>query len=462
MGSMTTNRKYFGTAEFYKRAAFIALPVMLQMLIQNLVSLIDNFMVSGLGDVKMSGVNISGQMLFVFMVFLNTICTAGGIFMTQFCGAKDKEGMQQALRFKTVIALGAIVLFMLVCMVFPRPVLSLMVINNSQAELILDEAVKYIFLMGFVGFPMMVSTIIASSLRETGNVKPPLVISVIAALINTFFNWVFIYGNLGAPRLEVRGAALATIIARVIEMIMFIIYIRIKKPEFTVRIFKLFNIDWRLFMEILRKGGMILFSEMLWVISETITTALYNGRGGSEVVSGMSSSFAIANLFFVAFSGITTATGVILGQTLGRGELEDARKQKNWLLTAAIVFGFIMMIVGILTVFLVPVVFGKLSPEAQLICREMVFMMALFMPPWVYVNAQFAVSRAGGDTMMGVIVDGVCTLVVTIPLIFALAFLTTLGPVMMYLIMKLIDYPKILIAHIWLKKEKWVKNLARE
>ena len=80
----------------------------------------------------------------------------------------------------------------------------------------------------------------------------------------------------------------------------------------------------------LKKGSMVLGSEMLWVISETVTTALYNGRGGADVVSGMAASFAIANLFFVAFSGITTATGVILGSTLGSGKLDRARQEKRW------------------------------------------------------------------------------------------------------------------------------------
>lgn len=199
--------KIFGPASFYKKALLIALPVMLQMLIQNMVSLIDNFMVSGLGDVKMSGVNISGQILFVFMVLLNTICTAGGIFMSQYYGAGDKRGMRQALSFKAVLAAVAIVLYLLVCMVFPRQILSLMVVGNSQADAILDEAVKYMFLMGFNGIPMAISTICSSSLREIGRVRTPLYISVIATLVNTFFNWVLIYGNLGAPRLEVQGAA---------------------------------------------------------------------------------------------------------------------------------------------------------------------------------------------------------------------------------------------------------------
>ncbi len=453
-------RRLFGDAKFYKKAVLIGLPVMLQALIQNLVSLIDNFMVAGLGDIKMSGVNISGQILFMFMVLMNAVCMAGGIFMTQYSGAGDKKGMQQTLCFKILVAGSLIFIYMFVCMAIPRKVLSLMVMGNSQADLILDQAVQYMILMGFVGIPMTVSGIIASSLREIGQVKQPLIISVVATCINTFFNWILIYGNLGAPRLEVRGAAFATIIARCAEMIMYLVLIFRERPPFTISWDTIKHIDFGLFGRILKKGWLVIFSEMLWVVSETVTTALYNGKGGADVVSGMASSFAIANLYFVAFGGITTATGVILGQTLGRGELEEAKKQKTWMLSAAVVFGLFMMVLGLLTIFLVPVVFRNLSDASQNICRQMVFMMALFMPLWVYVNTQFAVSKSGGDTMMGAVVDGVVTIFMVIPSIFYMALFTPLGPVAMYGIMKLTDIVKIVVAHIWLKKEKWVKNLA--
>lgn len=462
---MTTRKqiyKYFGSLPFYKNALTIALPVMAQMLIQNLVSLIDNFMVAGLGDVKMSGVNIAGQILFAFMVLLNTICIAGGIFMTQFSGANDKQGMKQAFCFKTFIGIFFIALYMFVTLVFPRQVLSIMVIGNVQAPAILDEGTKYFRIMAFAGIPMTIATIIASSLREIGKVKIPLVISVIATLVNTFFNWIFIYGNLGAPRLEVRGAAIATIIARTVEMICFIVYVKIKKPPFTINLKDFLNINFKLFREIIKRGWKILVSEMLWAIAETITTALYNGRGGAEVVSGMSSGFAIANLFFIAFSGVMSATSVILGKTLGQGKLEQAKKEKTWLLNGSIIFGIFMTFIGLGTMFLVPIVFKNLSESSQKICSQMVFVMAIYMPVWVYVNVQFAISRSGGDTTMGMWVDGLTNLILVIPGMFIMAKLTSIGPVAMYTIIKSVDFIKIIIAHFWLKKEYWVKNLAKE
>lgn len=461
MKTLTLN-KYLGPVPFYKEALKIAVPVMAQALIQTMVSLIDNFMVSGLGDIKMSGVNITGQILFVFMVFLNTICMSGGIFMTQFSGANDRRGMQQAFCFKLMMGILAIIFYKYVCLVIPRQFLSLMVKGNSQADLILDQGVVYMRLMAWIGIPMMISTVIASSLREIGEVKAPLIISVIATVVNTFFNWVLIYGKLGFARLEVRGAAIATIIARSAEMGIFIVYLYVKKPPFVIHLIDLLKINFKLILEILRKGWKILFGEMVWVLSETVTTALYNGRGGADVVSGMSASFAIANLFFVAFGGITTATSVILGQTLGQGKLEEARQKERWLLTGAVIFGCFMTVFGLLTMFLVPVVFRNLSLESQGICSRMVLTMALFMPAWVYVNAQFAISRAGGDTTMGMVVDGITTLGIILPGIFIMALCTSAGPVLMYISIKLVDFIKIVIAAIWLKKGKWIKNLAVE
>lgn len=459
---MREKNTIFGNGQFYKSALAIAVPIMLQQLIQSMVSLIDNFMVSGLGDIPMSGVNVAGQVLFVFMVFTNTICMTGGIFLTQFFGAKDRGGMQQAFMFKLLAGLVALIPYLMVCLIYPREILSLMVIGNTQAPLILDEAVKYIRIMSVVGIPMTISVSIASSLRDMGQVKIPLAVTVIATLTNTVFNYLLIYGNLGFPALGVRGAAYATVIARSLEFIIFLVIYFRSRPDFAIRFNRDFMVDGRLFKEILKKGALMLFCEMTWVLSETLTTAIYNGRGGADVVSGMASSFAIANLFFVAFGGIYSATTVIIGKTLGEGNLQKARTEKTWLLSGAFVFGIAMTFVGFATTLIIPVVFGKLSPSAIVISRNMVILMAFFMPVWVLVNAQQAIARSGGDTKMGAYADAGITIVVMLPMLFLLARYTDIGPVQMYLCVKILDIVRTLIFHFWLKKERWLNNLTCE
>ncbi|NLG12530.1 MAG: MATE family efflux transporter, partial [Elusimicrobia bacterium] len=351
MTTLTSKPSQLGSPLFYKKALAIALPVMAQLLVQNLVSLIDNFMVAGLGDVKMSGVNIAGQINFMFMVFVNTISMSGGIFMAQYNGAKDSAGMQQAYRFKIIVCSISALLYMLLTFFFPSQILSLMVKGNLQSEYIVMQGVSYMKAASFSWIPMAISLAIGSSLREIGNVRAPLIMSIIATCVNTFFNWVFIYGNLGSPRLEVRGAAIATIIARIVEMILFAAYITKKRPPFFSHAVEIFKVKITLFFTILRKSGIILVSEMIWVLSETVTVALYNTRGGAEIVSGMAASFSIANLFFICFNGIHTATGVIMGSTLGANRLDEARSQKNWILNGAGIFGFFAGLLGCLSIF---------------------------------------------------------------------------------------------------------------
>lgn len=453
-----TDNQYFGNMQFYKKALVIGVPVILQSFIQNFISLINSFMVSGLGDIKMSGVSISEQILYIFTILQNAVCTSGGIFLTQFSGSKDKEGMQQSFVFKLVTSFSLSIVYFLVTMVFTGRILSLMVIGNTQADLILAQGEEYMFLMGCLGVQTTISCILASSYQEIGKVKIPLIISVTAAVINTFLNWGLIYGNLGMPRLEVKGAAYAAIIAKTIEMILFISYAIKDKPDF-IDLSVLKRVDFKLFGQILRKGSMIILSQMMWVVSETVSQAIYNGRGGADIVSGMSASFAISNLIVASLTGISTATSVTIGKSLGSNQLSQARQEKVWMLSAAVVFGGFVCLIGFCSVALVPIIFGSLSQNAQNVCKSMLIQIALFIPIWTYVNTQLAVSRAGGDTKACMLVDG-CNTLVMIPMLFLMANFTNWSPITMYLAVKLLDVGKIMIAHNALKKERWVVSLA--
>lgn len=453
-------RNYIGTSAFYKRALSIAVPVMLQQFIQNLVSLIDNFMVAGLGDIKMSGVNVAGQIFFIFLVLTNTLCSSGGIFMSQYNGSKDADGMQQVFRFKLLVNGIIGVAFAVLCFLAPRGLFWLMVTKNVDASAILDQSQIYSRAVSLSFVFMVFSQSIATSLREIAVVRPPLIISVAATLVNTFFNWVLIYGHLGAPRLEVAGAGYATVIARAVELVAFTVYLIIKRPDFLFKITRLFVIRINLFGRMFVKAAAILYSEIFWALSETISNALYNTRGGADVVSGMSAGFAIANLIFISIGGVMTSTSVIMGTELGAGNIEECKKYKNWIISGSIIFGFIFTALGLLSTLLIPPVFRNLSLQAQRYAFFLVVTASLYLPLWSLLNAQYAISRSGGDTKMGVICDTVGNVLFLLGMVL-LTFLTPLGPVVMYAIVKLSDVPKSILAHFWLKKEKWLVNLTK-
>jgi putative MATE family efflux protein len=445
---------------FYREALAIALPVMLQQLIMSMVSLIDNFMVAGLGDISMASVNVTNQINFIYFVILNTICQAGGMYIAQFKGANDSDGMRQAFRFKVIFAITAAVLYFTLSWTIPHKMLGMMTMGNAQQEEIVSLGSEYIKLISWTYIPMAISFSIGTSFREIARPKAPLFISAVATLVNTAGNWILIYGNLGAPRLEVKGAAYATIIARVFELAVFLVYTgKIKAPFYSMMLFKM---RWNFFAEVLAKSGMIFVSELSWISSETIMTAMYNRRGGAEVVAGMAAGFTIANIFFMLFGGIWTASGVLVGGALGAGKLDEARSRAAWLKSGSIAAGVIIALFGaIFSALLVPIVFSNLSSAARFNCMGLVYVILAYLPLWGFLNLQFAISRAGGDAATGMYTDLSVNSLLVVPGAILLSYFTSLPPVPMFALIKLSDFVKVFIARHFLKKERWVKNLTK-
>jgi putative MATE family efflux protein len=459
-GSYLAGRPRLGPASFYREALGIAVPVMLQALITSLISLVDNFMVAGLGDVKMAAVNVANQINFVYIVIVNVACMAGGIYLSQHRGAGDAEGMRQSLRFKLIVALIVSAFHTALCLAVPEALIGLMLGGNAEGGAIVEEGARFLRQVAPSFVPIAASSALATAYRDVGRPRMPLAVSSVAAALCTLLNWALIYGNLGAPRLEVAGAALATDVARLAEAAAFVAVVAVGKPAFSFRPRDLFRLDRGLFKDIFGRSWMMFFSEIGWVASETIITAIYNGRGGAQTVAGMAAGFTIANIFFMAFGGVVTATSVIVGSTLGADKLDEARMKARWIVLGSSAFGAAVGAVAAASTFLIPIVFGNLSADARIITRGLVLTIASYIPLWTLLNAQFALSRAGGDTVMGLWVDVGVTYVVFIPAAFALAWWTDLGPVALFAIAKISDIPKAAVAFWWLAKERWVRNLA--
>lgn len=460
-GSPLKKTSAFGSLSFYRNALSIALPVMGQLLIQTFVTLIDNFMVAQLGDIKMSGVNVANQLVFVLLTALYALAAAGGMFMAQYSGAKDKDGMQQVFRFK-ILTMGFIALAsMIISFLIPAKMLATMMISNTNAGEITQVGTPYMILIAFTFVPSAISIAISSSLREIGNVKPPLYISTIASIVNAIGNYILIYGNFGAPRLEIVGAAYATIFARILEMLCFIIYARKTQMPFYVKLTKMLKVKLTLFGRIFAKSNWLFIAELSWVITETIITAIYNQRGGTEVVAGMAAGWAISELFFLTYTGVGTAVAVIVGGTLGKNQIAEAREQARWLRSGAVLIGIFNAIFQFLCVFIfIPLFFGELSKDAQIIARNLLWAVALYMPVWTYQHSQYATLRSGGDAFTTAWIDTSVNVLFFLPVVFILKEFTPFGPVLMYFLVKLGSLIKPMLAFIIIKKEKWLINLT--
>ena len=439
----------------------IALPVMLQQFIMSMVSLIDNFMVAGLGDISMAAVNVTNQINFVYIIIINTVCQAGGIYIAQFRGAGDSDGMKHAFRFKVIFAVALSILYFILCWTIPHRMIAMMTMGNAAQQEIVTVGSGYLKLVSWALLPMALSFAIGTSFREIARPKVPLIVSAAATVVNTVGNWLLIYGNLGCPRLEVTGAAYATIIARVVEVAIFLIYAAKVKAPFFVGVTALFNVHWKFFKEILVKSGMIFASELSWVGSETIMTAMYNRRGGAEIVAGMAAGWTIANIFFLLFGGVWIASGVLVGGALGAGNLDEARRRAEWLKSGSVAAGVIIALPGaLMSLLLIPLVFFNLSAAAQTTSISLVLVILVYLPLWGLLNTQFAISRAGGDTATGMYADVSVNTVLFAPGAILLSFLTSIPPIPMFALLKLTDIVKFLVCRHFLRKERWVKNLT--
>ncbi|MDR1030095.1 MAG: MATE family efflux transporter [Treponema sp.] len=459
---MLWSTKRFGSFSFYREVLSIALPVMLQQLIMSMVSLIDNFMVAGLGDISMAAVNVANQLNFISIVIINAVCGAGGIYLAQFKGADNADGMQHAYRFKVIFSCSVSFLYGILCWTIPEQMLRMMTMGNEAQEAIVTIGARYLRLTAFTLFPVAISMSIGTSFREIGLPKIPLVISVLATVVNTIGNWFLIYGNLGAPRLEVPGAAIATIIARFFETGLFLIYMHTQKTSFFVGFSKISAINPGLIREILTKSAMMFLAEASWISSETIMTALYNGRGGAEVVAGMAAGWTIANIFFLLFGGIWITTAVVIGGTLGAGKLEEAQIKAEWIKSGSVAAGCIIALLGaVAATLLIPLVFSNLTLAARSISLGLVYVILIYLPLWSLLNALFAICRAGGDTATGMYADVSVNTLLFVPGAFILALATTLDPVLMFALLKTSDLAKYAIARYFFKKKRWVRNLTK-
>lgn len=450
----------FGPRAFYVRALCIALPVMLHSFIQTGISFLDNVMVSRLGDVKMGAVNVVNSLLFLYVTALMTVSNAGSVFMTQYSGARHVVGMRQSYRFKQYamgsLALGA----MAAALCCPQYLLSCLLGKNAQAAQIIAEGERYLSIIVYTLVPLSFSLVLTSTLRETGKVLVPLAVYGCSAVLNAVGNYMLIYGNWGAPRLEVQGAACATLIALVVESLMLLVYVRVKKPDFYVRLFCRCAIPLSLCTVMLRKSLWIFVGDMAWSVTEMAVAALYHSRGGAEVVAGMSAGWTLAQLFFLSFPASSVAITILVGDVLGKSELKQAQDYARWLMNGAFFLGLGLGVIVCVARAGIPWAFGDLSHASQRIAQQLVLVTALYMPIWMYLNAQYAVARAGGEVMVTAWTETLVDTLLFLPLMYVLARFTQLGAPLMYGIVKSTSVVKMVVLARHLKTRRWVRNLV--
>ena len=450
--------------QLYQKALQLAVPMMIQNGITNAVGLVDNVMVGKLGTESMTAVSIAGQLMFVFNLAVFGGLSGPGIYGAQYYGNGDKEGVKNIFRLKWWIGMVCVAVGLAVFLIFGKDLLQLYLRGSASdidAALTLTYGSQYLTIMLVGLIPFVITQIYAGSLRETGESVKPMVAGVCSVVVDVIFNYLLIYGKLCFPQLGVRGAAVATVLARIVEMSVIIIWSHksVEKHTFLAHIYCTIKVPVQMAGRVIKKGLPIFLNEFLWAGSIAVLTQCYSTRG-LNIVAGLNISNAICNLMNVVFIAMGNAVGILVGQMLGAGEYEKAKKSSVKLMwfTGAMCLLLTGILLAVSGVF--PLLYDT-SGEVRDYGTHFIMITALFFPVQGFLNALYFTLRSGGKTVITFLFDSVYSWVFAVPTAFFLCSFTSLSILGIYAIIQALDIIKLSVGYVLIKKEIWITNLVK-
>ena len=458
-------QKFIGNRAFYSMVLAILLPMVLQNVVTNFVSMLDNIMVGQLGDSAINGVSIANQFVFIFNITIFGAIAGPGIYGAQFFGKGDHDGQKQTLRFRILIAVVITAIFMVAYNALKEQLISLYISKEDSAELIADtlmhgKAYLSVIAIGFI--PFSLGQVYASVVRECGETKIPMYGSIAAVLINLILDYCLIFGKFGFPELGVVGAAWATVVAKFVEAAVVIVWAHThkEKNKYIVGLFKGFGIDSKLLGQMTKKGFPLLINEFLWVVGVSIISQCYSIRGG-EVVTARSIATVITNLFGVVYIQIGSATAIIVGNKLGAGKLEEAKDTDNKLLAFSIIVSTAVAIIMVPFAYSFPFIYN-VSASIRSLATFIILATAVAMPMWGYTNACYFTLRSGGKTFITFLFDFVFAWALQIPLTYILAYHTSMNFKLLFMIVTYVEIVKVIIGFFMVRSNIWIHNLVAD
>ncbi len=460
---LTFRQKYIGDRAFYRRLLSVMLPVLVQNVITNFVSLLDNIMVGRIGTESMSGVAIVNQLLFVFNLCIFGGLSGAGIFTAQFFGRGDCDGVRHTVRLKYYLAFFAVALFGTVFLVFGEPLIALF-LHEGEVGLDLTATLhygqEYLWVMLLQMLPFAIMQVYASTLRECGETLLPMKAGIAAIFINLGLNYILIFGKLGLPALGVVGAAIATVAARLIECAIVVIWAHrhTKQHPYIAGLYRSARVPLPLLKKVAIKGLPLLVNEVLWSSGMTTLNQCYSVRG-LEVVSAINISSTVSNLFFCAFFATGSTIAILIGQLLGAGELERAVDEDRKLLAFAVALSTVVGVVMALCAPLIPALYNT-QEQVRNLATQFLLVVAVLMPFHAFTNGSYFTLRSGGKTLITFLFDSAFIWAVNVPVAMALTHLSTLPILAIYATVQCLELVKVILGTILLKRRAWVNNLV--
>lgn len=405
--------------KFYKTLITLCIPIIIQNLLSNLINMVDTIMVGGLGEISVASIGIANQYFFLYNMALSGIIGGASLFIAQFYGKNDKLNIRKITGLSVISALMIGITFMIVALFSPK-----FIIYFFSKDLdVIKVATNYFSIIGFCYPIIAISNVFSMGSRSIRNPKLGMICSTISLFINIILNYVFIFGKLGMPALGASGAAIATVIARIIELILLVSYIYFIKDDyelrFTFKDIKLINKD--LLKAYISKTTPTFLNDTLWAFGTVLYAVAYSKAGTSAIAASQIAS-STGNFFIVTAVCVAIGSSIMIGNELGADNIKKAiHYSKKFAILVTLVgaiFGLllIMSIPGLIKLFSVS---DQLMPDIKKIFVIMGILMALkTFNTFIIIG----VLRSGGDTKYALFLEMGCMWIVSLPLTFFAAY----------------------------------------
>lgn len=447
---------------FYRQVILLSLPIVLQNLITSALGMADTFMVGMLGEAPMAAVTLANIPLFAVQMFIFGVQSGSSVLISQYWGRQEMESINRVLGVALWVALGVSTLFAGVLLVCPVEFISLF---GNEPEVI-ALAAQYGSIAGFSYVCNAFTMMYVAAYRSMERPQLGMYILGASMTVNTFLNWVLIFGNLGAPAMGVRGAAMATLTARLLEVTIVILHM-MKNRFFQVRLGLLVRPGLDMTRRFLKYGGLVVCNETMWGLGTSMfPTIMGHMAGSTELLAAYTIAGNVEKIVMVASFGLSTTAAIIIGREIGAGrqdKLLDVGKALNALAVGeGLVLGGTLLAFVLFAAPLWVYPLFKLSHGAAAVASMMMTMMALAMPLKDFNTVNIVgVLRGGGDVKAATLIDTGPLWLVAIPYAALCGLVVKTTVFWVYLAFPLEQAVKFFVGIGRLRSGKWVRDLTR-
>lgn len=434
----------------------IALPVMLSGFVTFLVSFLDNIMVGTVSNEAVSGVYAANQVTYLYNLAIFGLLEGAGVFIQQFTGKKDYDRIRDCYRFKIISSFIFLLIIIPIIYIFGHHLVWQYCKSDTNRNLIFNEAMDYLRLIAISYIPFTIGYIYSTTYREMGLTKYAMYSSIVALVVNTILNLVFIL----VLKQGTKGAAYATIISRICEMLFLIGLSRLKKFLFFRNAFKPFKFEKGIVKKILSKSYLLFINEVGFALGNILQTLAFSQRDG--VLAAISVLTTISNIITILIQGLSVGIGVIVGQDLGQGDFVKARDDNKKLSFLGIYLSLFTGLILVATSYVLPNIFKEIDNEQKKIATKLIIIYGVLLFANCLSIIYYYTLKAGGRTLETLILDTGFMLVVYVPVSWILAMATNLNIIYIYLIVRGLDILKSVLGFILVKRGKWLQNLTIE